>query len=154
MAIIAGKIVASFIITACLGTFVLFLGYILGWTRPEGIYWFSALLTIALVSLLSSSLGVALGAALQRIQVVIGISINAALYLYFLAGGIGVLAFEPVWLQNIAAFDPLTYGRHALEMAIFYSSSDLFALDMGILTISALAAMCIGILSMRRGIAA
>ncbi len=153
VAIIAGKIVASFMITFCLGTFVLLLGYVLGWTRPEGIYWLSALLTIALVSLLSSSLGVALGAALQRIQVVIGISINSALYLYFLAGGIGVLAFEPAWLQNIAAFDPLTYGRHALEMAIFYSSSDMFALDMGILTISALAAMCIGVLSMRRGIA-
>lgn len=113
----------------------------------------SALLTIALVSLLSSGLGVAVGAAFQRFQAVIGISINAALYLYFLAGGIGVLAFEPVWLQNIAAFDPLTYGRHALEMAIFYSSSDMFALDMGILAISALAAVCIGVLSMRRGIA-
>lgn len=152
-AIIAGKVFASFLITFCLGTFVLLLGYVLGWTRPEGIYWLSALLTIALVSLLSSGLGVAVGAAFQRIQAVIGISINAALYLYFLAGGIGVLAFEPVWLQNIAAFDPLTYGRHALEMAIFYSSSDMFALDMGILAISALAAVCIGVLSMRRGIA-
>ena len=116
-AIIAGKVLAGFMITFCLGTIVLLLSYALAWTQPEGIYWLSALLTIALISLFSSGLGVALGAALQKIQAVIGISINVALYLYFLAGGIGVLAFEPDWLQNIAAFIPLTYGRHALEMA-------------------------------------
>ena len=151
--IIAGKVFASFIITFCLGTFVLLLGYVLGWIHPEGFYWLSTLLTVALVSLFSSGLGVAVGAALQRIQVVIAVSINVAIYLYFLAGGIGVLAFEPGWLQNIAAFVPLTYGRHAMEMAIFYSSSDQFALDMAILALSALAAVVLGTVSMRRGIA-
>ncbi len=151
-AIIAGKVFASFAITFCLGTFVLLLGYALGWTRPEGIYWLSALLAIALLSLFSSGLGVAVGAALQRIQVVIAVSINVAIYLFFLAGGIGVLAFEPQWLQNIAIVDPLTYGRHAMEMAIFYSSSDLFGLDMTILALSALVAVGVGVLSMRRGI--
>src|SRR5258708_13678885 len=79
---------------------------------------------------MSSGLGVALGATLQRMQPVIAIANSGSIYLFFLAGGIGVLAFEPDWLQNIAAFIPLTYGRHALEMAIFYSSSDRFGLDM------------------------
>lgn len=152
-AIIAGKVAASFIITFSLGTLVLLLGYALGWTRPEGIYWLTTLLTIALVALFSSGLGVAIGAAVQRIQPVIGISINCAIYLYFLAGGIGVLAFEPDWLQNIAAFIPLTYGRHALEMAVFYSSSDQFGLDMTVLALAALVTVSLGTLSMRRGIA-
>ena len=151
-AIIAGKVFASFLITFCLGTLVLLLGYALGWTRPEGIYWLTTLFTIALVSLFSSGLGVAIGAAMQRIQPVIGISINCAIYLYFLAGGIGVLAFEPDWLQNIAAFVPLTYGRHALEMAVFYSSSDQFGLDMTVLVLTALVTLSLGTLSMRRGI--
>ncbi len=152
-AIITGKVLAGFTISFVLGTLVLLLGYVLGWTRPQGIYWLSALLTIALVSLFSTGLGVAIGAALQRIQVVIVISINLALYLFFLAGGIGVLAFEPGWLQDIAAFIPLTYGRHALEMAIFYSSTEQFGLDMAVLAISALATVILGILAMRRGIA-
>src|SRR6266516_4610030 len=152
-AIIAGKVFASFIITFSLGTLVLLLGYTLGWTRPEGIYWLTTLLTLALVSLFCSGLGVAIGAAVQRIQPVIGISINCAIYLYFLAGGIGVLAFEPDWLQNIAAFIPLSYGRHALEMAVFYSSSDQFALDMAILALTALVTLSLGTLSMRRSIA-
>ncbi len=151
-AIIAGKVFAGFAITFILGVLVLLLGYVLGWTQPQGVYWLNALLTIALVSLFGAGLGVAIGAALRRIQVVIVISINAAIYLFFLAGGIGVLAFEPDWLQNIAAFVPLTYGRHALEQAVFYSASDQFGLDMTVLALSALAALMLGTLSMRRGI--
>jgi len=111
------------------------------------------LLVIALVALLSSGLGVAIGALTQRIQAVIAISINVALYLFFLAGGTGVLAFEPHWLQNIAALVPLTYGNHALQMAVFYSSADQLGRDSAILSFSALAALALGILAMRKGIA-
>ncbi|HEV2471810.1 MAG TPA: ABC transporter permease [Chthonomonadales bacterium] len=152
-AIIAGKVLAGFAITFVLGTLVLLLGDLLGWTQPEGIYWVNALLIIALVSLFSAGVGVAIGAALRRIQVVIAVSINVALYLFFLAGGIGVLAFEPGWLQTIAAFVPLTYGRHALEQAIFYSASDQLGLDITVLAAFTLAALVLGTLSMRRGIA-
>ena len=152
-AIITGKVLAGFVITFLLGTLVLLLGYALGWTQPQGVYWLSALLTIALVSLFGAGLGVAIGAALRRVQIVIAVSINVAIYLFFLAGGIGVLAFEPTWLQNVAAFVPLTYGRHALEQAVFYSASDQFGLDMAVLALSALVAIGLGIISMRRGIA-
>ena len=152
-ALVTGKVLAGFLITFVLGTFVLLVGYLLGWTKPEGIYWLTTLLAMALISLMSAGLGVAIGAAVQRIQAVSGISINIAFYLFFLAGGTGVLAFEPDVLQNIAAFIPLTYGRHALEMAVFYSSSDLLGRDITILLISALIALVLGSLSMRRGIA-
>ncbi|HEX6108000.1 MAG TPA: ABC transporter permease [Ktedonobacteraceae bacterium] len=152
-AIIMGKVLAGFATTFVLGILVLLLGYMLGWTQPEGIYWLMTLLTIALVALFSSGLGVAIGAAMRRITPTIGVSINSALYLFFLAGGIGVLAFEPTWLQNIAAFIPLTYGRHALDMAVFYSSSDQFGVDTAVLALSAAITVSLGILSMRRGIA-
>ena len=151
-AIITGKVFAGFAITFTLGTLVLLLGYALGWTQPEGIYWLSALLTIALVALFSAGLGVAIGAALRRVQIVIAVSMISAFWLFFLAGGIGVLAFEPIWLQNIAAIVPLTYGRHALEQAVFYSASDQFVLDMVVLALSAVVAISLGIFSMRRGI--
>jgi ABC-type multidrug transport system permease subunit len=152
-AIITGKVLAGFITTVTLGVLVLCLGYVLGWAQPQGVYWFSALLVIVLVALLSSGLGVAIGALTQRVQAVIAISINVALYLFFLAGGTGVLAFEPGWLQNIAAFVPLTYGDHALQMAVFYSSADQLGRDVAVLGFSALAALILGILAMRRGMA-
>jgi ABC-2 type transport system permease protein len=51
------------------------------------------------------------------------------------------------------AIIPLTYGRHALEMAVFYSSSDLLGRDILVLSASALVAVALGALAMRRGIA-
>ncbi len=140
----------NFLITFALGVAVLLVGALLGWTQPQGIYWLSTLLAIALVALMSSGLGVALGAALQRMQPVIAIANSGSIYLFFLAG---VLAFAPDWLQDIAGFIPLTYGRHALEMAMFYSSSDLLGRDILVLTASALVAVALGALAMRRGIA-
>src|SRR6266571_4110902 len=64
-----------------------------------------------------------------------------------------LLALAPDWLQTIATFIPLTYGRHALEMAVFYSSSDLLGRDLLVLGASALVAVALGALAMRRGIA-
>ncbi len=143
-ALVTGKVLANFLITFALGVAVLLVGALLGWTQPQGIYWLSALLAIALV---------ALGAALQRMQPVIAIANSGSIYLFFLAGGVSVLAFAPDWLQDIATFIPLTYGRHALEMAVFYSSSDLLGRDILVLTASALVAVALGALAMRRGIA-
>jgi ABC-type multidrug transport system permease subunit len=150
-AIILGKVLTGFVTTMALGVLVLGVGDVLGWVQPVGIYWLPVLLILALVTLFSAGLGVALGALLQRIQPVSSAAIVIALYLFFLTGGTAVLAFDPGWLQTIATFVPLFYGRHALEMAIFYQSSDQLERDVAVLTASALLAVCLGILAMRRG---
>jgi ABC-type multidrug transport system permease subunit len=152
-AIITGKVLAGFVTSCMLGLLILLLGYVLGWTRPGGIYWLNTLFIVALIALLSAGLGVALGALVQRIQPMIVISVLTAIYLFFLSGGISVISFEPIWLQNIAAYVPLTYGNHALQMAIFYSSSDQLGRDIAVLAISALIAIGLGAFAMRRGIA-
>ena len=152
-AIIIGKVLAGFVATLLLGLLVFCLSAALDWTRPTGFQWIPSLGILALVALLGTGLGVAFGAAVQRLQAVVPFSILVAFYLYFLAGGIGVLPFEPNWLQDIAAYNPLAYGVHALSQAVFYNSSDLLARDVLILSLSALAAVGLGILSMRRGIA-
>ena len=151
--IIVGKVLAGFTTTLLLGLLILALGAALNWTRPEGTQLGTTLLIMALVALFATGLGVALGATLQRIQPVTTLSVLLAFYLFFLAGGIGVLAFEPAWLQNIAAYSPLTYGVHALQQAVFYSSSDQLGRDVLVLSLSALAALCLGVLSMSRRIA-
>lgn len=151
-AIIVGKVLAGFTTTFLLGVVVLFLGAVLGWTQPEGIHIVISLLMIALIALFSTGLGVALGAALQRVQPVLVASALLAFGLFMLAGGIGVLAFEPTWLQNIAAFSPLTYGVHALEQAVFYSSSDQFVRDVLVMSLSSLAALWLGVLMLQRRI--
>jgi ABC-2 type transport system permease protein len=152
-AIIAGKVLAGFLTSFGLGMLVLLAAFGLGWIYPQGIYWLNATLVVGLVALFGASLGVAIGAALRRIMPVIAVSINLSFYLFFLAGGMGVLAFEPEWLQNIAAFVPLTYGTHALQMALFYNSADLLGRDVLVLGLSSLAALALGTVMVRRGMA-
>jgi ABC-type multidrug transport system permease subunit len=152
-AIIAGKVLAGFITSFALGMLVLLAAYGLGWIYPQGVYWLDAALVVGLVALFGASLGVAIGAALRHIMPVIAVSINLSFYLFFLAGGMGVLAFEPVWLQNIAAFVPLTYGDHALQMALFYNSADLLGRDVLVLGVSSLIALVLGTVMVRRGMA-
>jgi ABC-2 type transport system permease protein len=152
-AIIAGKVLAGFIITFVLGALVFIMASLIGWVHPAGVYWLVTLLIVALVALFGSGLGVAVGALMQRVQPVIAISINAALYLFFLSGGISVLAFEPAWLQDIAAFIPLTYGNHALQMAVFYNSPDLLGRDVAVLLFTSLLTIALGALAIRRQIA-
>jgi ABC-type multidrug transport system permease subunit len=152
-AIIAGKVLAGFITSFALGMLVLLAAFGLGWIYPQGIYWLDATLVVGLVALFGASLGVAIGAALRHIMPVIAVSINLSFYLFFLAGGMGVLAFEPVWLQNIAAFVPLTYGDHALQMALFYNSADLLGRDVLVLGLSSLVALVLGAVMVRRGMA-
>lgn len=151
-AIITGKVLTGFMTTVALGIVVLGVGSLLGWVQPQGVYWLQVLLIMALVALFSAGLGVALGALLQRIQSVGSAAIVLALYLFFLTGGTAVLAFDPGWLQTVATFVPLYYGRHALEMAIFYQSSDQLPRDVVVLAGSALLAVGLGILAMRRGL--
>jgi ABC-2 type transport system permease protein len=152
-AIIIGKVLAGFSSTMLLGLLVFGLSAALDWTRPVGWQWMTSLGVLALVSLLGTGLGVAFGALVQRLRPVVSFSILVGFYLYFLAGGIGVLAFDPAWLQNIAAYNPLAYGMHALSLAVFYSSSDQLGRDILVLGLSALTAIGLGILSLRRGIA-
>jgi ABC-type multidrug transport system permease subunit len=152
-AIIAGKVLAGFLTSFAVGTVVLLVAFGLGWVYPQGMYWINALVVVGLVAIFGASLGVAIGAALQRIMPVIAVSVNVAFYLFFLAGGMGVLAFEPVWLQNIAAFVPLTYGVHALQMALYYNSADLLGRDVLVLGFSSLVALLLGAIAVRRGLA-
>jgi len=153
-AIIVGKVLAGFLTTLLLGTVIMVVGNLFGWIQLEGVYWFNALMIIGLIALMGAGIGVAMGAIMQRLQPVISLGLNVVLYLFFLSGGVGVLAFLAGWLQTVGAFIPLSYGRHALEMAVFYNSSELLGRDVAVLAGFALVALALGFLAMRREIAA
>jgi ABC-2 type transport system permease protein len=63
---------------------------------------------------------------------------------------VAVLAFEPFWLQQIGTFIPLAYGNHALQMAVFYRSSDLLGRDVAVLALSAAVPLLLTVLLLRR----
>jgi ABC-2 type transport system permease protein len=137
--IVGGKILAGFLIGLSAGLLELGLSIALDWLSLDG--WMECLITLLLlagVALFAASVGFLLGSWMQRIQSAHALATNATLFFFFLAGGVGVLAFEPPWLQTVAAFLPLTYANHALQMVLLYHSSDLLGRDVAILSISIL----------------
>lgn len=149
--IVAGKLLAFFLIAFGAGVLGLGIGAVFGWACPATWeYWLNDLLIIAMTSLFASSVGLALGAALQRIQPGHATATIFSLYYFLLAGGVGVEAFNPQWLQNIGRFIPLTYARHALELSTFYSSSDQFGSDLAVLVLCVLVTVGLDVLVVRR----
>ncbi len=148
--LIAGKLLAGWITALLVAGVVLALGAVSGFLRPQGLYWGPTLAVVALLALASAGLGMALGALLRRFQPVAAIGINVAFYLFFLSGGISVAAFLPDWVQSIAHFIPTFYGVHALQTAIFYSSTDQFGRDVAVLVATAAVTLVLGILSLRK----
>ena len=149
--LIVGKLLSGWLTTLLIAAVVLGVGAVSGYLRPEGpIYWFFTLVIVLLIALASAGLGVAIGAAARRFQRVTAIGIPLSIDLFFLSGGITVAAFLPTWLQTIAHFVPTFYGTHALQTAIFYSSTEGLALDLSVLAGTSLVAGTLGVLSLRR----
>jgi ABC-2 type transport system permease protein len=151
--LIIAKILSGWLTTLIVASTVIGLGVITGYLKPDGpLYWLTMILIILLIALASTGLGVAIGAATRKFQRVTAIGIPLSIDLFFLSGGISVAAFLPTWLQTISHFVPTYYGTHALEMAIFYGSSEGLAVDMTVLVVTAAVSVILGILSLRRGI--
>lgn len=147
--LIVGKLLAGWLTTVVVGGIVLVIGAITGYLQPAGWYWLPTLIVVALLALASSGLGVALGAVLRRIQPVAAVGIPVSFYLFFLSGGISVVAFLPGWVQTIARFIPTYYGVHALQMAIFYSSTDQLGRDLFVLAATAVVTLALGVVALR-----
>ncbi len=151
---IVGKLLAGWLTGMLVGSVVLLIGALIGALRPQGIYWLTTLLAMALTALASAGLGVMLGAIARRFQLVTAIGVTASFYLFFLSGGVSVAAFLPAWVQAIAQFIPTFYGVHALQMSIFYSSTDQLARDILVLLATAIVTVTLGALTLRRSVLA
>ncbi|GAC1513180.1 MAG: hypothetical protein NVS1B3_17430 [Candidatus Dormibacteraceae bacterium] len=78
------------------------------------------------------------------------VAINVSIWLFFVSGGICVAAFLPRWVQTIASYTPTFYGVHALQMSIFYSSTDQLGRDVIVLVATAIFALGLGTFALRR----
>lgn len=149
--IVFGTILAGFLIGFCSGLLELGICLVFGWAHlPALKYEPNALLFISLTALLAASLGLVAGLSVKKIQAAHALAANTALPLFFIAGGVGVLAFEPRWLQNVASFVPLTYANHGLQTAMYYSSTDQIGRDTAVLVLVTIAAIICALILLRR----
>ncbi len=149
--LIAGKMLSGWITTLIVASIILILGAVTGYLRPDSQFSvISTIVIVLLIALASTGLGVAIGAATRSYQRVTAFGIPLSIDLFFLSGGISVAAFLPTWLQTAAHFVPTYYGTHALEMAIFYNSTEGLAVDILVLAGTAFSTGILAVLSLRR----
>ncbi len=153
-AVIIGKLLAGWLTTLLIAAIVLFIGAVTGYLRPVGGAWWPTLATVLLLALASAAFGVAIGAAARRFQRVAALTIPLSFYLFFLSGGISVIAFLPQWVQTIAQFVPTYYGMHALQMAVFYDSTEDLLRDLAVLAGTAVVMLALAVMSLRRRLTA
>ncbi len=150
--IVAGKLLAGWLTTLVLAAVVLVLGAASGFLAPSGWYWLPTVGMVALYALAAAGLGAAIGVALRRIASVSVVSLTLAFYLFFLSGGISVAAFLPEWIQTVAHFIPSYYAVHALDMAVFYGSTDELGRDAAMVAATAVITVLIGARALDRRI--
>jgi len=148
--VIAGKLLAGWIVALLVAAVILLIGAATGLLRPQGWYWVSTLVVVPLIALASAGIGAAVGLLAKRTVAVAPIAINLSIWLFFLSGGIAVAAFLPEWLQNVARLTPTYYGVHALQMSVFYGSADLLSRDVGVLFATAAFGVAIGAVALRK----
>jgi ABC-type multidrug transport system permease subunit len=153
VAVVTGKMLAGFLSTSVLATTMLVLGAAIGWIPLYGWSWVAPIGAIALAAAFAAGVGIAIGTWCQRRQPVTVVATIAAVEFFALSGGLGVIWFEPVWLQRVAIWDPLTYAVHSLQQAAFYHSFNGVLLDTAVLIVAAGAAAAAGSLAMRRELA-
>jgi ABC-type multidrug transport system permease subunit len=147
--LIVGKLLAGWFTTLVIAAVVLAIGAATGYLRPAGVAWMPTLAAVLLVALASAAFGVAIGAAARNYQRVAALTIPLAFYLFFLSGGISVIAFLPQWVQTIAQFVPTYYGMHALQMTVFYNSTEDLGRDLAVLVATAAALVVLAVVSLR-----
>lgn len=152
LTVILGKLLAGFLSTFGIAALALAGSAALGMARPEGgiQYWAAALAILALTAAFGAGLGLAVGVFSQRKLAVSIFATIIAVQLFAGAGGIGNVFFEPQTLQQVAAYDPLTYGIHALQQSTFYASTLGFARDAAVMAAAAAATVLAGSIAMRR----
>jgi ABC-2 type transport system permease protein len=113
----------------------------------------SMVLIITIILLLSftlTSLGLTLGSRMESLEGFQLIVSFVVFPLYFLSGALFPLNNLPTWLSILTTIDPVTYGVNALrEVMLGITGVNSFALNIGILLLSAASLGTIGVVSFR-----
>ena len=142
----AGGLLASFVVLVPVLAVCIALGVI---SPPTG-HWPALLALFAATSLCAAGLGATLGAWIRGARTVAMAASIVATYLFFLGGGFTTIAFLPDWLRNVGAFVPIRYAIEGMRQCLFYPDLAGVATDLAVLCVTAMLAVGVGALTVRR----
>ncbi len=149
-AIIAGRILGSFIMSMAVLVPAIFICILTGVIDPPPDHWPALAVLFISTGLCASGLGAVLGSVIRDSRTAAMASASAAAGLFFLGGGFTTIVFLPLWLRNISAFIPIRYAIDGIRQALFYPVLDGIGKDIAVLLFSAAASVIAGSLLLRR----
>lgn len=117
---------------------------------PPPDHWLALAALFVATACSASGMGAILGTLLRGTRNIAMASSILATYLFFLGGGFTTIAFLPQWLRAISVFNPFRYAIDGMRQALFYPDLQGFSTDLAVLVGTALLAILLGALVVRR----
>lgn len=147
---VAGRLLGGFC-ASCLAVFAAGgLCLLLGILAPPANHWPALAALFVVTALSASGMGAILGTFLRGTRNIALAASLLATYCFFLGGGFTTIAFLPQWVQTISAFDPFRYAIDGMRQALFYPDLSGFSTDLVVLVGTAVGAVILGSLVVRR----
>jgi len=148
--LVAGRLLGGLLMSIIITLPILFVCFLFGVIAPP-LDHIPALIALFLATgLCAAGLGAALGSLIRGARLVAMASSVIATYLFFLGGGFTTIAFLPDWLQNISDFIPTRYAIDGMRQTLFYPDLQGVGKDIIVLTGTAIFAVILGSLAVRR----
>jgi ABC-2 type transport system permease protein len=152
--LIAGRLLGGFLASMAILIPVVGLCLMTGVVTPPPDHWPALAALFAATGLCASGLGAIMGTLTRGTRTIAMATSIVATYLFFMGGGFTTIQFLPVWLQDLSAFDPIRYAIDGMRQALFYPNLTGIGADLAVLTATALVALIVGSIAIRRSWAA
>lgn len=148
--LVAGRLLGGLLMSMLITFPILFVCFLFGVIDPPLDHIPALIILFLATGLCAAGLGAALGSLLKGAKLVAMASSVLATYLFFLGGGFTTIAFLPNWLQDISDFIPIRYAIDGMRQALFYPDLQGVGKDILVLTGTAIFAVILGSLAVRR----
>jgi ABC-2 type transport system permease protein len=148
--LVAGRLLGGLLASLAVLIPVLAVCAVTGVVSPPPGHWVVLAALFVATGLSASGLGAALGASIRGAQTVAMASSVVASYLFFLGGGFTTIAFLPNWLQDFSRFIPTRYAIDGLRQSLFYPDLAGVTTDLLVLSATAVVAVALGAMAVRR----
>jgi ABC-2 type transport system permease protein len=148
--LVAGRLLGGMLLSLIIIVPTLAIAAWAGMISPPTGHWPALALVFLATAACAAGLGAVLGAILRGVRAVSMAAAVICTYLFFLGGGFTTIQFLPSWLHRLTAFVPTSYAIDGLRQNLFYPRLYGFGADLRVLLGTAIVAVVVGGLVVRR----
>jgi ABC-2 type transport system permease protein len=148
--LVAGRLVGGIMASLIALAPALFICVYFKIISPPLSHWPALIAIFIATAVCASGLGAIVGTLFSGSKTIAMAATVVSTYMFFLGGGFTTIAFLPAWLQTLSSFIPMRYAIDGMRQALFYTTLDGVTKDILILSLTAVAAIIIGSISIRR----